>query len=86
MTHRRKKKNSKNKKKNKEKKLCYKCKKINYFVKNCYNENIMARQQLNIMLKKIFETDNIKKTVNKTVIQKINSNDEYCIINSKTKL
>ena len=28
----------------------------------------------------------MKKVVNETVIQKINSNDEYCIINNKTKL
>ena len=37
-------------------------------------------------MKKIFETDDLKKAVNKTVIQKINSNDEYCVINNKTKL
>ena len=28
----------------------------------------------------------MKKVVNETVIQKINSNDEYCIVNNKTKL
>ena len=38
------------------------------------------------MLKKIFKYDNMKKIVNKTITQKINSNDEYCIVNSKTKL
>ena len=28
----------------------------------------------------------MKKAVNDTVIQKINSNNKYCIVNSKTKL
>ena len=46
----------------------------------------MSQRQLNITLKKTFEIDNVKKTVNETIIQKINSNDEYCIINNKTKL
>ena len=28
----------------------------------------------------------MKKTVNETITQKISSNDEYCIVNNKTKL
>ena len=28
----------------------------------------------------------MKRTVNETIIQKINSNDKYCIINNKMKL
>ena len=46
----------------------------------------MFQQQLNITLKKIFKINNMKKTVNETITQKINSNDEYCIVNNKTKL
>ena len=38
------------------------------------------------MLKKISETDDMKEAVSETVIQEINLNDEYCIVNSKTKL
>ena len=86
MTHRRRKKNPKNKKKDKEKKLCYECEKTDHFVKNCRNENVMFQQQLNVTLKKIFETDDMKKAVNETVIQKISSNNKYCIVSSKTKL
>ena len=37
-------------------------------------------------IKKIFKIDGLKKIVNKTVIQKINSNDKSYIINNKTKL
>ena len=86
MTHHRKKKNFKDKKENKEKKLCYECEKTDHFVKYDRNENIMSQRQLNVTLKKISKTDDMKKAVNETVIQKINSNDEYCIINSKTEL
>ena len=86
MTHCRKEKNFKSKKKSKRKKLYYECKKTDHFVKNCRNENVMSQRQLNVTLKKIFKIDDMKKAVNKTVIQKINSNDKYCIINSKTKL
>ena len=86
MTHWSKEKNLKNKKNEKEKKLCYECEKINHFVRNCRNENVMFQQQLNVTLKKIFKTDDLKKAVNKTVIQKISSDDEYCVISSKTKL
>ena len=86
MIHRRKEKNSKNKKTNEEKKLCYECKKTDHFVRNCRNKSVMSQRQLNVTLKEISEIDDMKKTDCKTVIQKINSNDEYCIINSKTKL
>ena len=86
MTHRRKEKNLKSKKENKRKKLCYECEKTDHFVRNCYNESVMLQRQLNLILKKIFETDDIKKAVNETVIQEINLNNEYCIVNSKTKL
>ena len=86
MTHQRKEKNFKNKKRNEEKKLCYKCEKTDHFVRNCRNESVMFQQQLNITLKRISETDNMKKTVDETAIQKISSNDKYYIINSKTKL
>ena len=86
MTHRRKEKNLKSKKKSKRKKLCYECEKTGHFVRNCRNESVMSQRQLNVMLKKIFETDDMKKTVNETITQKINSNDKYCIVNSKTKL
>ena len=86
MTHRRKKKNLKNKKNDKEKKLYYECEKTDHFVTNCCNESVMSQRQLNVTLKKISEIDNMKKIVNKTVIQKISSNNKYCIINSKTKL
>ena len=44
MTHRCKEKDSKNKKENKEKKLYYKCEKIDHFVKNCRNENVMSQR------------------------------------------
>ena len=81
MTQRRKEKNFKNKKK-----LCYECRKTDHFVKNCCNESVMFRQQLNVTLKKIFKTNNKKNTVNEIRILKINSNDEYCVINSITKL
>ena len=86
MTHQRKKKNFKNKKESKEKKLCYKCERINYFVRNCRNESVMFQQQLNVTLKKISEINDMKKTVNETVTQKINLNNKYYIVNSKTKL
>ena len=86
MTHRRRRKNLKSKKKDKKKKLCYECEKTNYFVKNCRNESVMLQQQLNVTLKKTSETDDMKKAVNETVIQKINSDNEYCIVSSKTKL
>ena len=46
----------------------------------------MSQRQLNVTLKKILITNDMKKTVKKIVTQKINLNDEYCIINSKTKL
>ena len=46
----------------------------------------MLRRQLNISLKKISETDNKKDTLNETETLKINSNDEYYIISSTTKL
>ena len=86
MIHQRKEKNFKKKKESKEKKLCYECEKTDYFVKNCRNESVMSQRQLNVTLKKISEIDDMKKIVSETVIQKINSNDEYCIVNSKTKL
>ena len=86
MTHRRKKKNSKNKKENKEKKLCYECEKTDHFVRNCRNESVMSQRQLNVTLKKISKINDMKKTVSRAVIQKISSNDKYCIVNSKTKL
>ena len=86
MTHRRKGKNFKSKKESKEKKLCYECEKTDHFIKNCRNENVMPQRQLNVTLKKISETDNMKKTVNEAVTQKINSDDEYCIVNSRTEL
>ena len=66
--------------------MCYKCEKTNHFVRNCRNESVMPQQQLNVTLKKIFKIDNMKEAVNETVIQKINLNNEYCIVNSKTKL
>ena len=66
--------------------MCYECEKVDHFVKNCRNENVMSQQQLNVMLKKILKIDDMKKTINETVTQKINSNDEYYIVNSKTKL
>ena len=86
MTHRRRGKNSKSKKKDKKEKLCYECEKTGHFVRNCRNENVMPQRQLNVTLKKISETDDVKKAVNETITQEINSNDEYCIISSKTKL
>ena len=86
MTHRRKEKNLKSKKESKRKKLCYECKKTGHFVKDCRNKNMMFQRQLNITLNKISEIDNMKKAVNETITQKINSNDEYYIVNSKTKL
>ena len=46
----------------------------------------MFQQQLNITLKKIFETNDTKKTNHETETLKISSNDEYCIINNITKL
>ena len=46
----------------------------------------MSQQQLNVILKKKIEIDDMKKVVNETAIQKINSNDEYYIVKSKTKL
>ena len=86
MTHRNKKKNLKNKKNEKKKKLCYECEKTDHFVRNCRNESVMSQRQLNVTLKRIFETNDLKKAVNETVIQKINSDDEYCVISNKTKL
>ena len=68
MAHRHKKKNFKNKEKSKEKKLYYEYKKTYHFIKNCCNENVMSQRQLNIILKKIFKIDNMKKTVNETLI------------------
>ena len=67
MTHQRRKKNSKDKKKDKEKKLCYECEKTDHFVRNCRNESVMPQRQLNVTLKKIFETDDMKEAVNETV-------------------
>ena len=46
----------------------------------------MFQRQLNVTLKRISETNNLKKAFNETVIQKISSDDEYCVISSKTKL
>ena len=66
ITHRRKKKNFKSKKKSKKEKLCYECEKTDHFVKNCCNENMMFQRQLNITLKKIFKTDDMKEAVNET--------------------
>ena len=86
MTHQSREKNFKNKKNEKEKKLCYECEKTDHFVRNCRNESVMSQRQLNVTLKKIFETDDLKKAVNETIIQKINLNDEYCVISNKTKL
>ena len=86
MTHWSRKKNFKSKKNEKEKKLCYECEKTDHFVRNCRNESVMSQRQLNVTLKKISETNDLKKVVNKTIIQKINSDDEYCVISSKTKL
>ena len=86
MTHRNKEKNLKSKKNEKKKKLYYKCEKTDHFVRNCRNESVMSQRQLNITLKRIFKTDDLKKAVNETVIQKINLNDEYCVISNKTKL
>ena len=86
MTHRSREKNLKNKKNEKKKKLCYECEKTDHFVRNCRNKNVMSQRQLNVTLKKIFKTDDLKKAVNETVTQKINSDDEYCVINNKTKL
>ena len=84
MTQQHKEKNFKNKKN--KKKLYYECKKTDHFVRNCRNESVMSRRQLNIMLKKIFKIDDTEKIDNKTKILKISSNDEYCIVNSMTKL
>ena len=84
MIQQRKEKNFKNKK-NKEK-LCYECEKTNHFVQNYRNESVMSRRQLNITLKRISEIDNTEKTDNKTETLKINSDDEYCIVNNMTKL
>ena len=66
--------------------MYYECEKADHFVRNYRNESVMLQQQINITLKKIFETDDMKETVNETIIQKINSNNNYCIVNSKTKL
>ena len=66
--------------------MYYEYEKTDHFVKNYRNENVMLQQQLNITLKKIFKIDNMKKVVNETVIQKINSNNKCCIVNNKTKL
>ena len=85
ITQQRKGKNSKNKKKSKEK-LCYECEKTDHFVRNCRNENVMLRRQLNVTLKRISETDDTEETDNKIKTLKISSNDEYCIVNSMTKL
>ena len=68
MTHQRKRKNFKSKKKNKEKKLYYECEKTGHFIRNCRNENVMPQRQLNVTLKKISEINNMKKTVNETII------------------
>ena len=67
MTHGRKERNLKNKKENKKKKLCYECEKTDHFVKNCRNESVMSQRQVNVILKKIFETDDMKKVVNETI-------------------
>ena len=85
MTQQRKRKNSKSKRRNK-KKLCYECEKTDHFVRNCRNESVMSRRQLNITLKRVSETDDTEKTDNKIKTLKISSNDEYCIVNSMTKL
>ena len=66
--------------------MCYKCEKTDHFVRNCRNESVISQRQLNVTLKKISETNDLKKVVNKTVIQEINSDDEYCVISNKTKL
>ena len=66
--------------------MCYECKKTDHFVRNYRNESVIFQRQLNVTLKKIFETNDLKKAVNETIIQKINSDDEYCIISNKTKL
>ena len=41
---------------------------------------------MNVTLKRISEINDLKKAVNETIIQKINSDDEYCVISNKTKL
>ena len=66
--------------------MCYECEKTDHFIKNYYDESVMSRRQLNVTLKRIFETEDTKNILNKVRILKINSNDEYCVINSKTKL
>ena len=59
MTQQRKEKNFKNKKESKEK-LYYECEKTDHFVRNCCNENVIFRRQLNVTLKRISEIDNTK--------------------------
>ena len=66
--------------------MYYECEKTDYFIRNYCNESVMSQRQLNVTLKKIFKINNIKEIVDETAIQKINSDDKYCIINSKTKL
>ena len=75
MTHRRKEKNFKNKKKMRKRKLYYECEKTDHFVRNYRNESVMSQRQLNVTLKKIFETDDMKKIIDETAIQKVSSND-----------
>ena len=66
--------------------MCYECEKTDHFVRNCRNESVMLQRQLNVTLKRVFETDDTKKTDNKIKTLKISSNDKYCIVNSMTKL
>ena len=66
--------------------MCYEWEKIDYFLQNCRNESVMSRQQLNVILRKVFEIDNTEETDNKIEILKINWNNKYYVINSITKL
>ena len=47
---------------------------------------MISQRQLNITLKKVFEIDDTKNTINETATLKTDSNDDYCMISNITKL